>query len=349
MKRITSLAYYLPQFHEIPENNEWWGDGFTEWNNLQESVSYFVWHETRKAIAPHGEYSLLDPKVLSWQYETARAHGVSGFLVWDYWFGNGDQLLEKPTELVLASEIEFKYCFSWANHSWFNKRINKMLMEQKYLGIDDYKKYFYARLPHFKSENYIKVDGKPVFGVFLPQDIPDIELFVSTFRQLAVDEGFPGIYLIAENSTENSSGLFDRFLNSNASFKVRKRVNPLQYIKEVAIKKLGVNWIGPVVYDYEKTILPYTEKKLDHKEIPVLFTGWDTTPRHKRRGTICRGFTVDVFKKQIENIMVQVSIQDPEVPLIVIKSWNEWAEGNLMEPDSLFGSGLLEAYKQCLR
>ncbi|KTC43021.1 hypothetical protein AO265_22460 [Pseudomonas sp. ABAC61] len=345
MKEILSLAYYLPQFHEIPENDKWWGKGFTEWSNLRDSINYSSWHEIRKPTAPYGEYNLLDPEIMSWQHNLAQSYGISGFLVWDYWFGNGERLLEKPSELILNNNIEFKYSFCWANHSWLNKRTGEMLKEQKYLGTADYEEYFYKNLPHFKSDNYIKVDGKPVFGVFLPHDIPDLENFVSVFRRLAVAEGFPGIYFIAESSTEQSLKFFDRFLNSNASFKLRKTVNPFQYLREVAIKQLNMNWVGPVVYDYERTILKHTEKPLKNEEIPVLFTGWDTTPRHKRRGTICRGFNPSTFKKQIKNILEQLEKQDSSTPIIIIKSWNEWAEGNLLEPDSVFGHEMLEAYK----
>lgn len=350
MKEILSLAYYLPQFHEVQENNEWWGSGFTEWNNIRESTDYFPWHKTRKAIAPYNEYNLLDLDVLSWQYKLAKSHDISGFLIWDYWFGNGERLLEKPSELILKSNIDFKYCFSWANHSWLNKKIGKMLKEQKYLGREDYVNYFYKNLPHFKSDNYIKVDGKPVFGVFLPLDIPDLEIFLETFKSLAMKEGFPGIYFIAENSTAaNHHNLFDRYLNSNAPFKRRKQTNPLQYLKEIAIKKFNLDQIGPVIYDYKKTILKHTQEKLGAHEIPVLFTGWDTTPRHKRRGTICKGFDVSVFKEQTTNILAQLEAQNSDTPIIIIKSWNEWAEGNLLEPDNIFGEALLNTYRDCLR
>jgi hypothetical protein len=345
VKKIISLAYYLPQFHEIPENNLWWGEAFTEWVNLRKAPQYFSWQKIRRPVAPFNEYSLLDTDVLEWQSRIATEHGITGFLIWDYWFGEGKQLLERPAELLLGKGLNFPYCFSWANHSWENKATHEMLQEQKYLGETDYTAYFYNRLPHFKSNNYIKVDGKPVFGVFLPQAIPDLPCFIRVFRGLAEKEGFPGIYLVAENATEESGCLFDRHLSSGSSFKRRKSSDPLQFIKEQLIKRYNFNALGPIVFDYKKTVLEHSKDALSKREIPVLFTGWDTTPRHKKRGTIYKGFTLEVFKANLINIVIQLKQQRAEHPIVVVKSWNEWAEGNLMEPDSVFGDGLLKIYK----
>jgi len=119
---LVSLAYYLPQFHEIEENNRWWGQGFTEWQQLNEASTYFDWHRLRKPDTPFGQYSLLNPDVLAWQNDIAQAHGVDGFLVFDYWFGQGKKLLEKPIQMVLDQHVPFRYAFCWANHTWYNKR-----------------------------------------------------------------------------------------------------------------------------------------------------------------------------------------------------------------------------------
>lgn len=346
MKNIISLAYYLPQFHEIPENNRWWGDGFTEWTNLKDAKQYYSWQLARRPVAPFHDYNLLDSGVLEWQSSVAREYGISGFLMWDYWFGEGRRLLEGPSELVLREKLNFNYCFSWANHSWENKATRQLLMEQRYLGEDDYSSYFYSKLAHFKSENYIKIDGKPVFGVFFPDLIPDLECFVSVFRRLAVKEGFPGVYLIAENATEKLIPLFDRFLSSGSSFKRRKFSSPLEFFKEQLIRRYSLSFLGPIVFDYTKTVLRRSADPLSEHEIPVLFTGWDTTPRHKKRGTIYKGFSEDVFKSCLLNIVEQLRVQNSSNPVLVIKSWNEWAEGNLMEPDSVFCNRLLEVYKE---
>jgi hypothetical protein len=349
MKEITALAYYLPQFHTIPENDLWWGKSFTEWTNIRESKSYFPWHDIRRPIAPYNEYNLLNPEVLEWQYELAKNHCISGFLMWDYWFGEGKQLLEKPSQLLVNSKIDFKYCFSWANHSWMNKKKNKLLIEQRYLGAPDYKKYFYKNLPHFESENYIRIDQKPVFGIFQPKTIPDLDVFIETFRELAEKEGLPGIYFIAENTREISSYLFDRHLDSAAYFFKQRKKNKLSAIKEKAIKHYGMDFLGPIVRDYKSTITTQGKYTLKENEIPVLFSGWDTTPRHKKSGTIYKGFTPEVFKKNIEQILNQIKKQNHENPMIIIKSWNEWAEGNIMEPDSLFEDELLKIFKAAMQ
>ena len=200
-KQLLSLAYYLPQFHEIEENNRWWGKGFTEWTQLRESKTYFKQQKIRKPIAPFGEYNLLNPDVFAWQNKTARDYGISGFLVFDYWFGAGKTLLEAPMQMVLDKQLDFDYCLCWANHTWFNKRDDILLQQQQYLGVADYTTYFYRLLPHFKSSTYIKIANKPIFSIFNPKEVPDLALFVATFRRLAKKEGFDDLYLIADRKT----------------------------------------------------------------------------------------------------------------------------------------------------
>lgn len=344
---ILSLAYYLPQFHEIEENNIWWGKGFTEWANLRESQLYFPWQQIRRPIAPYGEYNLLNPDVLEWQSRLARSYGINGMMVFDYWFGNGKTLLEKPMQLALEKQLDFDYCFCWANHSWFNKKDNILLMQQHYLGVEDYTAYFYRLLPHFRSSHYLKVGAKPIFGIFNPKEIPDIAVFVEVFQSLAAKEGLGALYLIAENTDGSAdyAKYFDRYGKSSSYFKGRRRSSLRSYLKEKLTRKFNFQQLGPFVYDY--SAMMQFQPVADDKNIPVVFTGWDTSPRHKRRGTILSGFDQFSFRQHLAQIGQSLEGCQQE-KIVLIKSWNEWAEGNLLEPDDVFGYAMLEEYKAFL-
>jgi len=349
--KLLSLAYYLPQFHEIEENNRWWGQGFTEWAQLNQAKKYFNWQTIRKPIPPFGEYNLLNPDVMELQAKTAKNYSIDGFIVFDYWFGNGKTLLEQPMQMVLDKQLNFDYCLCWANHTWYNKRDNITLLQQQYLGAEDYTNYFNRLLNHFKSPHYIKVDNKPIFAIFNPNEIPDLNVFLDTFNSLAINNGFNGIYFIADNTDASSkhAALFDGYTKSNHLFKKRSRDNIFSYLKEKLTRKFGFNSIGPFCYSYPHLVVNQYVDNNDVKYIPTVFTGWDTTPRHLKRGTILKDFNVETFKQHLKNIrqtiQKNINLKNVNNQIVIIKSWNEWAEGNLLEPDNIFGYQLLEAYR----
>ncbi|WP_039047632.1 glycoside hydrolase family 99-like domain-containing protein [Acinetobacter junii] len=341
MKKVV-LSYYLPQFHEIEENNLWWGEGFTEWTKINQAIAYSKSHQIRKPIQPLGQYNLLNKKVVEQQYNIANEYGIDGFLIWNYWFGGGDKLLEKPLELILNENAKVKYCLAWANHSWLNKTKGILLKEQKYLGKEDYTKYFNYLLPFFKSENYIKKDNKPVFFIFRPQDIPDLNDFMTIFEELSLENGLAGIYWIAENTDNNADYVnkFDGFLNSGKFLNLRK-YKTLTFIREkINNFTKGRFKLGPFFYSYKRMVM--LEKNLKNKssEIPVIFTGWDTSIRHATNGIVLNEFDPHIFKEHVSHNLASDS------DFLVVKSWNEWAEGNLLEPDTIYGYELLKIMKE---
>lgn len=338
------LAYYLPQFHEVVENNLWWGKGFTEWTNINNCKEYFPEHQIRKPIEPLGQYVLLEDGVMEKQFEIANDHGVDGFLIWDYWFGKGERILEKPMEAILEKKINLKYCLAWANHSWMNKSKGVLLKEQKYLGYEDYLDYFNYLLSHFKNENYLKIQNKPIFSIFMPGDVVDLKVFYKTFEQLAKSNGFDGIYWLAENSIGNEEYLefFNNYYNSGKLLSSR-RFRGINYILEYINRKTKDKFkLGPFVYNFEKLDEISVKRSLETKELPVIFSGWDSSIRHDNRGIILSGFNERTFEKHLDHVKSQI---DHEKPIVILKSWNEWAEGNLLEPDSIFGFKLLQILK----
>ena len=180
--RTRVLALYLPQFHPIPENDQWWGKGFTEWTNVARAKPLFGRHKQPRVPADLGFYDLRLPEAREAQAALARAYGIEGFCYWHYWFGDGKQLLERPlAEVVASGEPDFPFCLAWANETWTGKWYgapNRILAEQTYPGEADHIRHFYALLPAFRDPRYVTVDGLRVFLIYKPAAIPDLKRFI---------------------------------------------------------------------------------------------------------------------------------------------------------------------------
>ncbi|NDO80329.1 hypothetical protein CJP72_05925 [Citrobacter sp. NCU1] len=330
------IAYYLPQFHEVAENNKWWGVGFTEWTLLKRAKKYYSKQVIRKPTTL-GYYDLSDPEVIEKQFSYAKEHGVSAFCLWTYWFGNGDMLLQKPLENILKYNSNVKYCIAWANHTWWNKTLGRLLKEQKYLGENDYESFFKYMLPHFKSDNYYKVKNKPLVTIFDPKSIPDLGGFISLWNKLAIQNGLDGIYFIAEQMNEERPELkyFDAYLDSSRMFENRSFI---QKVREKLVRRHNFTFLGPIKYKYSDMIEGKWRNKnpKSSKEIPVIFAGWDTTVRHGNKGVILDRFSCENFRENVNGALNYNKNQQ----FVFLKSWNEWAEGNTVEPDDYFGEDL---------
>ena len=196
------LALYLPQFHPIPENDLWWGKGFTEWTNVGKAKKLFPGHYQPRVPADLGYYDLRVPETREAQADLARQYGIEGFVYWHYWFGNGKRLLERPFNEVLASgKPDFPFALAWANESWrgfwHGVKTKETLIDQLYPGDEDYIAHFKAVLPAFKDKRYIKCHGKPVFFIYHHRDMPDVAHFIELWQKLARENGLPGIYFIS--------------------------------------------------------------------------------------------------------------------------------------------------------
>lgn len=383
-KKARVIAFYLPQFHPIPENNEWWGNGFTEWTNVAKAKPLFNGHYQPKIPADLGFYDLRLSEVREEQAKMAREAGIEGFCYWHYWFGEGKRLLEKPFNEVLKSgSPDFPFCIGWANHSWSNKTWEKgstqhkesLLVKQVY-SVEDYKIHFYEVLKAFLDKRYIKVDGKPLFVVFDPLGIPDAKEFVTLWQELARENGLPGIHFvgIASNLSgfkTNSQGEKKYyFVNSNeksiyrykkvldlgfdainsrglfrAELKVKGRVRKLfnNFIRNY----LGCNFIDK--YSYKKIIkYLYVEEDALENVYPTILPNWDRSARSGRKAVIYHNSTPELFKKNIQSALDIISNKEDEHKILFLMSWNEWAEGNYVEPDLRYGKGYLNAIKEVI-
>ena len=198
MTRI--IALYLPQFHEIPENDEWWGEGHTEWRSCKNAVPLFRKHYQPRIPLNEHYYDLTDPKEQEWQSRIAMAYGIDGFCYYHYWF-QGKLLLEKPAEMMLKNiKVKIPFCFSWANHSWTNslrKKGRHFLIKQEYGDKDDWIKHFYYLLPFFKDKRYIKISAKPVIIIYDAANIPCWDEMQACWEKLSKENGIDGIYYIS--------------------------------------------------------------------------------------------------------------------------------------------------------
>lgn len=375
------IAYYLPQYHPIPENDEAWGPGFTEWTNVAQAKPLFKGHYQPRIPADLGFYDLRLPEIREQQAQMAREAGIEGFCYYHYWMGNGKLLLQRPFEEVLHSgKPDFPFCLCWANHEWTTKTWQnggetKMIAPMIYGGEEDYTAHFNYVLPAFKDHRYITIDGLPIFCIYDPYRYKDVTRFIEVWRKLADKNGIPGIHftaMINNTSTvkrredgslerilpdlESSAGVYDSILSlgfdSITSYgKARAEMMSLGKYRRNISKFLHKHFpvLPALRYDYPKTIKYFFAPEDAWENVfPTIIPQWDRTPRAGRGEGIYINSTPENFKKHIEDALNIVSGKVPEHRLIFLKSWNEWGEGNYVEPDIKYGHGYLEALKQSL-
>ena len=364
---VRVIAFYLPQYHPIPENDEWWGKGFTEWTNVAMAKPLFHGHYQPRVPADLGFYDLRLPEVREAQAQMAKDAGIEGFMYWHYWFGNGRQLLERPFNEVLASgKPDFPFCLGWANHSWSRKTWtakNKggaagesmMLLEQTYPGDDDYTQHFYSLLPAFRDHRYIRVNDKPFFLIYNILDIPDLKHFMELWQTLAKQNGLEGIHFVANIMGHAAELRKDEIINSGVDSTV---LSNLFYGEGRCAGKLSMYWqkirtrvlkMGPERYKYKKFIeCVHNDYEKMENVYPVVYPQLDRTPRAGRNAVILTGSTPELFEKYLKDTIDIVKNKKEENRIVIINAWNEWGEGNYIEPDMKFGCGYLDACKQVL-
>ena len=355
-KKARVIAFYLPQYHPIPENDEWWGKGFTEWTNVGKAKPLYKGHYQPRVPADLGYYDLRVPETRKAQADLAREYGIEGFCYWHYWFGNGKQLIERPFNEVLKSgEPDFPFCLAWANETWkgFDHGLQNrnVLIEQLYPGVEDYTAHFYKVLPAFRDNRYIRVDNKPLFMIYKPLASGEINVFIRTWQKLAVENGLEGIYFVGQkNYLENN---LEKFWNVGVDAVNTIRLNNYivkhRSIFQKVISKFRKILNGvPLVYSYKIVSKYFLNPEEDSVEnvFPSIVPNWDHTPRSGKEGFVMQNSTPELFGKHVKEAVKLVQNKKPENRIIFIKSWNEWAEGNYMEPDLKWGTKYLEYLKK---
>lgn len=381
MPKARVIAFYLPQFHPIPENDKWWGKGFTEWTNVAKAKPLFRGHYQPRIPADLGFYDLRLPEVREQQAEMARDAGIEGFCYWHYWFGQRKQLLERPFNEVLASgKPDFPFCLGWANHSWTNKSWEVGTRKQKGMTLmeivyskDEYINHFYDVLPAFKDKRYITIDGKPLFLIWRPLDLPDPKEFINLWQKMAQENGLKGIYFIGltQSLTESQKALQLSLFHKTFNYAAKNyqdvlnagydAVNSRGYnradilsrnLLDVIIRGISLRFFKrPTISKCDQSVINkylYTEEDKQENIYPTLIPNWDRSPRSGKMARIYTNSTPEVFGKQIDQVLNIIKDKQDEHKVVFLMSWNEWAEGNYVEPDLKYGHGFLDILKEKL-
>jgi lipopolysaccharide biosynthesis protein len=342
------VAHYLPQYHPIPENDAWWGAGFTEWTNVTKARPLYRGHFQPNLPSDLGFYDLRVPEVREQQAWLARTYGIGAFSYYHYWFGDGKRVLERPfAEVVASGKPDFPFMVCWANQTWtgvWHGLDDRVLIEQRYPGRYDEKAHFAALLPAFRDKRYLRVNDKPVFMVYAPLNLPDSRQFTEHWRELAKAAGLPGLYFLAEHPDprwDARAAGFDAFV-LKPSFRRRRGWVPWSQ----PVTKVLNKWkdlIGmPSRFDYA-SILPYfLPENASALGIPCVMPNWDNTPRSGARGVVFENATPDAFGVALDRAIEMCGRRHAEDNLLFIKSWNEWGEGNHLEPCRRYGYGFLD-------
>lgn len=349
---MKTLAIYLPQFHKIPENDEWWGEGFTEWTAVKAARPLFEGHVQPKMPLSGNYYDLLEKKTMMWQADLMKQYGIDGQCIYHYYFKDGRKILEKPVENLLKwKDINMPFCLCWANERWartwsisggnswadkFEKRkgtnqTKDVLLEQSYGREEEWKAHFEYLLPFFEDERYIKINGSPVFVIFIKDLIPCLKQMVDYWKKLSHLHGFSGIYFIGANTLNVRGGMDAVLMNAPHMFWNLDRAGRRD---------------GLVMPEYQKTwdniiSIPPLEG------IKTYFGGvanCDDSPRRDRNGVAYADFSIETFEQGMAELYKKSAFLDNE--FVFINAWNEWGEGMYLEPDEQYGYAYLEAVKK---
>lgn len=353
MSKPRVIAFYLPQFYPTPENDEWWGKGFTEWTNVGRAKPLFKGHYQPKVPADLGYYDLRLPIVREQQAQLAREAGVEGFCYWHYWTNGKRMLSEVFKEVLRNKKPDFPFCLCWANHSWYKKTWtangkDELLIAQLYPGDEDYKAHFYAMLEAFKDPRYMKINGKLIFGVFRPYELPDAKRFFSLWNQLAYENGLGGFHFFgySHHGSRNNEYLdlgFDSLaFNPDFESVYRKGLIVRAYHK---IKREYLKIPQLILY---KDYVEECKRSFDANPriYPCIQPNFDHSPRSGTQGLILHESTPALWEMLCYNTFKCREEIPHEENLIFIKAWNEWGEGNYMEPDLRFGKQYLEGLRK---
>lgn len=371
---IKPIAMYFPQLHRIPENDRWWGPGFTDWDNVRSARPLYEGHYQPRVPLNENYYDQALVATQEWQVELAKRFGIHGFCIYHYWF-DGRLLLEKPAENLLKNRhIDMPFCLCWANETWSRRwdgKDNRVLVRQTHPPVAErWQAHFDYLLPFLEDQRAIRVDGKPVFVLYRPQNIQRIDDMVDHWREAAVRSGLPGLYIIVQKSFEYPRSKFENAADAIFQFQPfdtihspgfnpqRKDVNLLKKLFSLLpervqdeFRTLRAMWINqPEFYDYDEVMEYAVRVRPDPKltTYPGIFADWDNTARYKGRARIFRGASPDRFRFWLDRLCASMGDRNLPENFIFINAWNEWAECAYLEPDERFGTGYLGALKDVM-
>jgi len=372
--RAKLIAMYFPQLHPIPENDEWWGKGFTDWFNVKRAEQKYRDHYQPRVPLNSDYYDQSQEKTIRAQVELAKKYGLYGFCHYHYWF-DGKQLLETPTNIVLENpDIDFPFCLSWANETWSRRwdgRKHSILIKQTHPPTkESWEKHFQYLIRAWSDRRAIKINNKPVFVIYRPQNIEKISEMIAYWKMRASAYGIPGLFIMAQKSynfpDRKCINDFDAIFHFQPFETVvskdfdashihnKKWFRYVRYLPETVQEKLrdirGFFKNRLTIYDYDIVWENILKERPDEKLLTYqgAFVDWDNTARYGDRATIFKGATPERFKYWFGKLVDKVSEKPPGDQIIFLNAWNEWAEGAYLEPDEKFQFKYLEAVRQVL-
>ena len=342
----TLIAFYLPQYHRVAENSEWWGPGFTEWTNVVKGRPNYDGHYQPHLPRELGFYDLSNVEVMREQADMARLYGVGAFCFYYYWF-SGRRILEKPIDNFLCSDIDMPYCLCWANENWtrtWDGDTRSVLLEQKYLESDP-QAFIESLMPHFRDRRYLQVDGKPMLVVYRAKEIPDVARVFGIWREALKAAGFPGLHIavvdfydIARPDEVGADALVE--------FPPHKFNGP-QSVPDQVPTLTNREFRGGIV-DYAKVVAQSANRPVpDFTLYRGVLPSWDNTARRQNTPTILHGSSPELFEQWLRYVRAysREALRGRSDHFIFVNAWNEWGEGCHLEPDQKYGLRYLEAVK----
>jgi hypothetical protein len=353
-RSVRLIAYNLPQFHPIPENDRWWGKGFTEWTNVSRASSLFRGHFQPRLPADLGFYDLRLPEARIAQAELARTYGIEGFCYWHYWF-HGQQLLERPvTEILTTGQPDFPFCLAWANESWCRTWLGddrEILIEQTYSEADDraHARWF-ARA--FADTRYIQIHGKPLLMIYKPVALPDARRTLDTIREECTRLGVPEPYFVGIDAHHPQTDMRDLGFDMTEHHEPQLGALGVQATYDVPLfsrfrRNLRRGILSPLykIYSYTEANQLMARLRPTYPHFPCCFVSWDNTPRRGRNAIVMVDATPERFQEQLLLMVEGVQRNHHQERIVFINAWNEWAEGMYLEPDQRFGHQYLSAVR----
>ena len=352
------VAFHLPQFHPIPENDRWWGKGFTEWTNVVRARPQFAGHHQPHLPADLGFYDLRLPEARAAQAELAQEYGIFGFCYYHYWF-NGHRLLERPVNEILSTgEPRFPFCLCWANENWTRRWDGKdaeILIAQQY-GEEDDRRHMEWLAGAFRDERYIRIDGKPVFLVYRARRLPDPARTAEIWRETAWALGVGEIYLCrVESFPDERDDPHALGFDAAVEFQPDWDNFPSALRREAHwgyARTLGLAsdlYQRHNIYDYDQVVRTMLAKpRVDYKRFPAVTPSWDNSARRRNHASIIRGATPDLYEQWLAGVLHRFTPFSAEENLVFVNAWNEWGEGNHLEPCQRWQRGYLEATRAAI-
>lgn len=358
------LALYLPQFHEIEDNNIWWGEGYTEWTAVKRAVPLYKGHSQPNIPLDNNYYDLAEESASTWRWQAdlAKKYGIYGFCIYHYWFGE-KQLLQKPMEILLNhNEIDLKYCICWANETWTRTWYDKseeILVHQTYGDKNEWKRHYDYLRQFFLDKRYIRNKNKPLLHIYRQEDIECLDEMLQFWNKLSILDGFSGIdIVVSKNSLNNvhpKSDLITGFYNFEPGYSTRNGLNIFERIEYFG--KIGLRHCSNLIFKTKnlermldirkinKRIIKNYKRDLSSSALPIYIgvcPKWDNTPRRGFKGSVYYNATPEEFLSMLYKIK---KIVKNDEDFVYINAWNEWGEGCYLEPDTRFGYSFLEAIK----